>query len=252
MSRDARPVLALLAILLLAAALRFHHLDTQSFWSDEGNSVAMVGRSVTGIFSRSANDISPPLYYLALDLWGSLVGRSEFAIRALSTLFSLLAVALTAVLGRRIGGWPVALVAAFASATSPYAIHYAQEARMYGPIAALALGAWYALARLQRQPTHRGWLLAYLLTALAMLHTQYFTAAVLVGGNLVWLWHGWRRGEFRPAWPRWIGAQGLVAVLFLPWLVVALPSILGWPAVSAPLSLDFLLRELARIFSIGL
>ncbi|MCB0077281.1 MAG: glycosyltransferase family 39 protein [Anaerolineales bacterium] len=250
MSRDPRPWLALLLILLLAMGLRFYQLDLQSFWSDEGNSAAMIGRTLPDILTRSANDISPPLYYLALSGWGRLTGTSEFSIRAFSALFGVLAVALTAALGRRIGGWPVAIVAAFASATAPYAIYYGQEARMYGPIAALVLVAWLCTLALQRTPTSSRWLLGYGAVALALLHTQYFTAAALVGVNLAWLWQGWR-DELRPAPRRWIAAQLAVALLFLPWLSVALRSILGWPAVSAPLSPSELLIELFRLFTVG-
>ncbi len=52
----------LLIVLLLATALRFYRLDGQSLWADEGNSVALAGRSLAGITYGAAYDIHPPLY----------------------------------------------------------------------------------------------------------------------------------------------------------------------------------------------
>ena len=72
-------------ILLLAAGLRFYRLDAQSFWNDEGNSARIAERSVPLILEGAAGDIHPPLYYLALHYWRALVGKSEFALRALSS-----------------------------------------------------------------------------------------------------------------------------------------------------------------------
>ena len=66
--------LILVAILLLATALRFYRIDAQSFWNDEGNSARIAERSVDLIIAGAAGDIHPPLYYLALQAWRSVFG----------------------------------------------------------------------------------------------------------------------------------------------------------------------------------
>ncbi len=231
------PFFLLILVLLLAAALRFFHLDAQSFWSDEGNSAAMVGRAALDIVRRSGNDISPPLYYLLLAGWGRLVGTSEFALRALSVGWSLVTVALTAALGHRVGGRRVALFAALLAALSPFALHYAQEARMYAMVTTLAAASWYAwlgaiqspmgterqkakgkrqkakgegekakaegvLPRRSSVVSRRSSLWwAYVLLSVAILYTQYFAASVLIAQNVAWgCWWGGSGGAWG-AWP---------------------------------------------------
>ena len=71
----------LLAILLLASFLRFHGLDAQSFWNDEGNSARIAERTLDLILEGAEGDIHPPGYYLLLHGWRALFGQSEFALR---------------------------------------------------------------------------------------------------------------------------------------------------------------------------
>lgn len=244
----AQRLLPLLAILLLALALAVYRSDVQSFWSDEGNSVAMAPRAVPDIIERSANDISPPLYYLAIRGWAGAVGTSEMAIRALSALATVLTVALTAALGQRIGGRGMAVTAALAAALSPLAIHYAQEARMYAMVTTLGAATWGLLllpARGRRALLRDG---AYVLLVLAMFWSQYFTVAIPVAQNAAWLAGGrraWRQ------WRRWFLLQGLVAALYLPWFLRVRRGVLGWPALAEEFSPAFFLRDSYRILLWG-
>ena len=74
----------LVAILILAAAMRFFQLDAQSFWNDEGTSARVAERSLPLITAAAIGDIHPPLYYYVLHFWRGLWGASEFALRGLS------------------------------------------------------------------------------------------------------------------------------------------------------------------------
>ncbi len=84
--------LALLAILLAAAFLRFYRLDASSLWSDEGNTWAMLGRSYGEIAQAAAADIHPPGYYWLLKLWSSIFGTSAWAMRSFSAVAGVLLV----------------------------------------------------------------------------------------------------------------------------------------------------------------
>ena len=97
------PLLAAVLILLLATGLRFHRLDAQSFWNDEGNSARLSERAIPAILEGTASDIHPPLYYLLLHGWRALLGDSEFALRALSAFAGVLTVATVAALAKRRG-----------------------------------------------------------------------------------------------------------------------------------------------------
>ncbi|HIQ00596.1 MAG TPA: hypothetical protein EYH30_00450, partial [Anaerolineales bacterium] len=102
MDRRTARTLLLLSILLLATGLRFYRLDAQSFWNDEGNSARAAERSIPLILEAAEGDIHPPGYYVLLHFWRAMVGESEFGLRALSAICSVLTVALTYGLGRRL------------------------------------------------------------------------------------------------------------------------------------------------------
>src|SRR5690349_11992120 len=106
---------ATLLALALAAWLRFFHLDTQSYWNDEGNSLRLAQRAPAAIIAAAAADIHPPGYYLALSGWLALTGDTEFALRSFSALAGVVTVALLYRLGReyfsRAAGLGAALLA---------------------------------------------------------------------------------------------------------------------------------------------
>src|SRR3954465_7896565 len=113
-------LLAILLILLLASALRFHLLGAQSFWNDEGSSYVQAMRSFSDIATNAGLDIHPPGYYWLLGGWRLLSGTSEFALRLLSTFASLLSIAFAYVLGKRLFGWTAAITAAILIALNTF------------------------------------------------------------------------------------------------------------------------------------
>ena len=60
-----RSYLALLAILLLAFALRVYRLDSQSLWYDEAVTAKVASQGIGELTRWTADDIQPPLYYYA-------------------------------------------------------------------------------------------------------------------------------------------------------------------------------------------
>src|SRR2546421_11941674 len=92
--------LLIIGVLLLAAGLRFHLLDHQSLWNDEGNSLRLAQRSIPDLIAAARLDIHPPGYYIALKAWRALAGESEFALRAFSAFAGVLTIACVYALGR--------------------------------------------------------------------------------------------------------------------------------------------------------
>jgi 4-amino-4-deoxy-L-arabinose transferase-like glycosyltransferase len=262
--------ITLLAILILAAFLRFYRIDSQSFWNDEGNSARLSERTLDLIIEGTASDIHPPGYYLLLHYWRAIFGHSEFALRALSAAAGLALVLFTYLLGRRLFDQATGLMAAFMGAISPFTIYYSQEARMYALLGALAAASTYLLVRTltgckrekvrSKPPASCILLLAsYVLTAAAGLYTQYAFPFVLLVHNLVFaLW--WLAGGSGCAWRSlarwrwlalWIGAQIAIAVLYMPWLPIALRSVTGWPAAGQSYELAPALLNVMRWLTVG-
>ena len=145
-----RNYLALLAILLLAFALRVYRLDSQSLWYDEAVTAKVASQGIGELTRWTADDIQPPLYYYAAAGWLRLAGRGEWALRFPSAFFGTLTVPLMwavalRLFGRGRSGRVAALAAALLTALSPLYVYYAQEARMYTLLTFLGLLAGYAL-----------------------------------------------------------------------------------------------------------
>ncbi|MCA1554316.1 MAG: glycosyltransferase family 39 protein, partial [Chloroflexi bacterium] len=150
--RLSRSTLVLLAILVLAAALRFYRIDTQSLWSDEGSSVVQATRDVASIVANAAADIHPPLYYVLLHFWVMPFGTSEVGVRSFSALLGVTLVLMCFLLGRQLWDERTGMVAAALAALNPFQIYYSQEARMYMLLAVLGALCLYALLGILRRP----------------------------------------------------------------------------------------------------
>jgi mannosyltransferase len=115
---------------------------------------------------------------------------------------------------RRWIGWGALLIVA----TSPYAIRYSNEARMYMLTMVLVLLGYLAMWRAVERPS-LGRLVPIALITAALLYTQYW-AFFLVGVVAVaQLWIVWRRsGEERRTALRILLAIAVGGLLFVPWL----------------------------------
>ncbi|MFQ5436394.1 MAG: glycosyltransferase family 39 protein, partial [Anaerolineae bacterium] len=247
-----------LFILLLAFGLRLYRLDFQSIWWDEGHSILMASAPVAQIPTLPGMDVHPPGYFVALHGWMALAGRSEFALRYLSVVFSLLGVAMLIRFGRAMGGRGAGKMAGLLAALSPFYVAYAQEVRMYAMVTFFAAAGVWFLWRLVVRPDGRSktLLAGYVLTTAASLYTHYFTLFLLAFENLAWLvWAGrrWRRGGLKPALRRWVVAQAGVGLLFGPQLLLAARQITAYanPNLQPP-TLGYYLIHNWQAYTLGL
>jgi len=257
------PWLLPVIVLLLAVAVRFHHLETQSLWNDEGNSLRPAQRSVGDLIDAAGRDIHPPGYYLVLKAWIAAAGESEFGLRALSALQGVLTVALAIALGRALfsraaGNWAGLFVA-----LSPFAVTYSQETRMYAQLALLsAASLWvfvrWLVAAAYREKAAWRWALALALINAAGLYTQYtFPFTLIAQGVLfaLWLVGMVRAGPRSPALRRvvtgYAALNALALVLFLPWLPTAWEQVTTWPRAGVGLALDEQVRTVLTWITYG-
>lgn len=244
---------ALGGVLALAALLRFHRIDAQSLWYDEGNSARIAERSLQLILEGAGGDIHPPLYYLLLSLWRSVWGGGEAALRSLSAVAGIGTVAAAGWMGRRLFGPAAGISAAALVAVSPFAVYYSQEARMYallGLWAALS-GAWILRLSLS-EPAAKivpGAALYALATA-AGLYTHYAYPFVMLGQAAALGVAGLaERGaaiRARRTFIAWALANAAAVALFAPWLPIALRQIGGWPSTAQDYALGAALIDAAR------
>ncbi|MGH9286183.1 MAG: glycosyltransferase family 39 protein, partial [Acidimicrobiales bacterium] len=203
-------------------------------WLDEAQAVAIARLPLGELLDALRQDGAPPLYYLLLHGWMRAFGTGAAAVRLLSVLLSLGSLVLAWQAAVHLGGRRVGAAAVVLLATSPFAIRYASEARMYSLILVLAMGGLVLV--LDPRPLNRRRSAGVGLVVAALLLTHYWSF-VLVAALVMVL--GWRLARRRPPGP----GPGLLlaavlagAVPFLPWV----PSLLfqlrhtGAPWAPAP------------------
>ena len=119
---------------------------TQALWRDEAFSALIAEKNIFEIVKLSAQDTSPPLYYILLHYWMILFGNTEVAIRTMSLLFHLLTVIAIFFIARKIiRSLPVYASISLAALFNPFLLQYAFEARTYSLLAFLSVTALYLI-----------------------------------------------------------------------------------------------------------
>lgn len=244
-----RPRWLLLAVCLLAFALRVYRLDFQSIWVDEGFVADLAGRNLgelvdvwnispqesyatlsrlgTDLVGLAAEtDIHPPLYYFLLHFWILLAGSNEFALRFPAAFFGLLTVPLLFVVGKRLAGTMAAFLASALASFSPFYLDFSQQVRMYTLATSLVLLAMYSFHRGFQEGRRSWWIVHSLAIALAI-YTHYFAVTVvlvqafLVAANIA-------RGKRPDSWKLWLASQFGALILLAPWAPFALRQMLDY------------------------
>ena len=140
---------AYLAVLftLLGAALRLWALGSQSLWLDEVFTGRVAPLSLSGIIAAIRTDLDTPPLHPVLTHFFLALGKNDVVLRLPSALPAILCIPLMYVLAHRLLGQTSGLLAAALMACAPFAVYYAQEARMYSLALMLFLLAFYALVR---------------------------------------------------------------------------------------------------------
>ena len=164
--------LVIVPVLLLALGIRLHEMNGRSLWFDEAIEYNVAARPLAEIIAADRSSThDPPLYSLALGVWLQ-TGRTDLQVRFLSVCASVLAVAITFVLGRRIystrAGWFSALLLAVA----PRAVYYGFELNQYAFVLLLSALNLLVVERYLQRPTLRH-LLVFLITSIASVLTHY-------------------------------------------------------------------------------
>lgn len=270
-------------ILVLAAGVRFAGISFDSLWLDESYQtlVGAYGHGAPDFLNpasqpyrftfsnpapvsdmlrrfRQVDPLCPPLHAVLLNRWLAFFGDSDFAIRSLSVVVSLLSIVVVFGIGAYLFGFEAGLLAMLVQAFSPFDVHYAQEARMYSLVvltSAISTGSLLLLLNrsggVARDAAHgaaspvqadggvspraahphgRSSSLvlvlsatAYAISAWAMINSHY--TGLFVGCFQALLAGGWLVVTRRWALALYLGAAACaVVVLWLPWMPMFLQS----------------------------
>ncbi|MFF4191121.1 glycosyltransferase family 39 protein [Nonomuraea sp. NPDC001831] len=208
----------------VAAAAGFWGLSVPSLWRDESVS-ALVARMPFGELRRFLADLDAvhALYYLLLRPFAALPWPPEIAVRLPSVLAFTAAALGVAALGRRLAGTPAGLYAGLLYALTPIAARYAQEARSYALVSAVAVLSTWLLVKLLDRPG-AGVCAAYG-ASVALLGWLHLYALLLVPAHLLTAWLPALRRPLTanpiPAVVRSAVAVGAAGAALVPLLVLA-------------------------------
>jgi uncharacterized membrane protein len=209
-----------LAIAAIGFFLRTVRLDLQPLWWDEGWSVYFATADIPTMIARTAIDIHPPFYYLVLHLWTLFLGSSAVSVRFFSVAIGTLSIPMIFLVGRRLFGVRVGMMAALTMALAPFHVYYSQEVRMYALVTLLVLVSVYLFLALAegKEDASSSWLqwMLYIVVTSTAMYTQYYAVFVPVFQTIfALLWLRQRRRFVA----KWLGAQVVLLLVYIPWLM---------------------------------
>ncbi|MGD9794454.1 MAG: glycosyltransferase family 39 protein [Acidimicrobiia bacterium] len=205
----------------VAVGVVFRFVTRTSLWLDEALSVNIASLPLGDIATALRHDGHPPLYYWLLHVWIAVFGGGDQAVRALSGVLSLACVPVVALVARRMAGRRTAVVAAVLMATSPFAIRYGTEARMYALVMLLVATGWYCILRLLEPGASWRWTAGVSICVGALLLTHYWAIYLLGAVALVLLaaaLRSPRQSPLREGVVRVALAGFVGALAFVPWI----------------------------------
>lgn len=226
-------------IILLGLLLRLVRLDEYSLWVDEVYTVEYSRLSWADVLGfNGAYDNHPPLYYAMVKAF-ALVFSDPMAARMLSVITGTVTIAIMYALARMLVNRPAALLSSLILAVSPLHIWYSQDGRMYAPTAFAVCLSYYVLLRFLGKPGV-WWGIGYGLTLLLAMLMDYsalygLAPQVAVVGYISW--------KSRRLPKEWLVVSGATALIYLPWAVQIVRTIIEIPGAR-----DFLFVTKTKIF----
>lgn len=208
-----RPYAVMAAVCLIFYAAWASGLAQPALTGDEAFVAQLTRQGARATLARlNADEPHPPLYYLSMVGWRSLIAREhEFLLRLPSVFAGVMALSVAFRLGRALGlsAWSALGAAALLGLNPQFGVHV-REARMYAPmLLSIAVATLLTLHTAQgRAP-----LWAAALAGLVALLTHYFNALYIAALG-VW-------GTFAltgRARRNWVAAQGLIWATLIAWL----------------------------------
>jgi mannosyltransferase len=203
--------------LVVGVVVRF--ACASALWLDEAQTVAIARLPLARMPEALRHDGAPPLFYVLLHGWMRVFGKGDLSVRFLPGLLAAGALPLAWLAGRRLGGRSVGWASVVLLAASPFAVHYATEARMYSLVVLLVLAGYLAVTELLERPGSGRAAVGVAVVTGALLLTHYWSFYLLavLGVTLVVLA---RAGPpvTRAGARRGLVAMAVGALAFVPWM----------------------------------
>ena len=209
----------IIAILLLAFALRVNDLRSSPLWFDESMEYWIASAPLDQLLPSIKSGIQdPPLYSVALHFWKA-IGDGEFILRYLSLSASLLSIAGIYLLGKKVHSEAAGMFAALLLTFIPPDIRFAQEVGQYAFLT-FSLVFYFLILILAIETNAWRYWIAWSLMAVIGIYSYYGSLLLIVPVALVSV-------ALSVIGKRWQNAlrQGIAILIFI---VASLPLLTSW------------------------
>jgi uncharacterized membrane protein len=178
-------------ILLVAAILRFYHVDYQSVWLDEIHTIneADPNKSFGEVYqSLLVSEPHPPMYFFMVHVLFKIFGYTTLVMRAFAAVIGIAGVFSVYHLGKEIFDKRIGIYAAALLAFNYFHIYYSQEARMYPLLFLTTTISFIYLIKFIKNPTNKTAII-YALSASLMVYSHFFAIFTLVSQTVILLYY---------------------------------------------------------------
>jgi hypothetical protein len=209
--------LPIFLVLLTGFLLRLIKVSSRGIWYDDAFSILLANCPIVDIIPGTAADTMPPVYYFLLHIWG-LLSQQIWFLRSLNILLSTGSIYLIYILVKKLSNPKAAIIAGFLTAISPFQILHAQELRMYvilqnALLIHIILFIDIFIINIKTSST-KMLMAGFVFSGLIALYTHNLAIFTLVALDVYLL--------IKREWKklvRLVVMQGIMVVLFIPWLV---------------------------------
>lgn len=179
----------LLIILLVAAILRFYHIDYQSVWLDEIHTIneANPNKSFSEVYDALlVSEPHPPLYFFTVHILFQIFGYTTLVIRVFAAVIGIAGVFSIYLLGKEIFNKKVGFYASALLTINYFHLYYSQDARMYPLLFLMTTLSFLYLIKFVNLPSYKS-AVAYGFFATLMIYCHFFALFALFSQYLILL-----------------------------------------------------------------
>ncbi|RPI03022.1 MAG: hypothetical protein EHM72_02605 [Calditrichaeota bacterium] len=210
---------AFLLMIVFASIIYLYNITLSDLWIDETFTKKLIEFPFSKILEFLAGDFHPPLYFILLKLFVSIVGTSDFAIRLFSVLGAICTLITSYTIGQRVFGKNGALVFCLLILSIPLLVSNSHNARMY-TWASFSVTGVFLYSNLYIMTNKRSDLVFLGLFTLMASYLHYYCLIAAFWSNFFVFFSLLLKK--RKAWFAHLIAMSAVVLLYLPWMSVLL------------------------------
>lgn len=154
--------------------LNFVRIFNNTYWADEIYSIEIIKNDIGGIIATTANDVHPPLYYLILKLFVSILGQRDYVYHLTSFLAYVVLIIFSCVFISKKFSKGTSLILNTGVSLSAYSLIFNVEVRMYSLASLFVILSFYYYYEIISENTKKSYIL-FVLFSLCAAYTHYYS-----------------------------------------------------------------------------